>query len=192
MRSISSERQRTHRRPRVCFYLPQLHRVGNGAESSRKADSHLDRYLIREDVQLADRSQEWSEIYLAGPRAPVLLAKLGIEPPQNRLEHLAGNVAGISVWLRRVDLTEPIGFLLACQQDHLEKLQTALLQAVAIQCSGEVFEAARIEAGTPLYGQDITDENLPQEIDRDRSAISFTKGCYLGQETVARIDARDT
>src|SRR5438046_8506879 len=47
----------------------------------------------------------------------------------------------------------------------------------------------RIEAGYPLYGRDITDKNLPQEIDRDRLAISFTKGCYLGQETVARIDA---
>ena len=51
------------------------------------------------------------------------------------------------------------------------------------------FDAARIESGTPLFGRDITDENLPQEIDRDRLAISFTKGCYLGQETVARIDA---
>jgi folate-binding protein YgfZ len=48
---------------------------------------------------------------------------------------------------------------------------------------------ARIEAGTPLFGQDITEKNLPQEVARDALAISFTKGCYLGQETVARIDA---
>ena len=47
----------------------------------------------------------------------------------------------------------------------------------------------RLEAGVPLFGQDITDDNLPQEIGRDKLAISFTKGCYLGQETVARIDA---
>ena len=43
--------------------------------------------------------------------------------------------------------------------------------------------------GIPLFGQDITDDNLPQEVNRDSVAISFTKGCYLGQETVARIDA---
>ena len=47
----------------------------------------------------------------------------------------------------------------------------------------------RIEAGTPIFGQDITPDNLPQEVGRDAKAISFVKGCYLGQETVARIDA---
>ena len=53
----------------------------------------------------------------------------------------------------------------------------------------EAFHSARIEAGFPLYGTDFGHENLPQEIGRDAQAISFTKGCYLGQETVARIDA---
>src|SRR5205823_1916516 len=50
-------------------------------------------------------------------------------------------------------------------------------------------EFLRIEAGTPVFGKDITEKNLPQEIGRDDRAISFVKGCYLGQETVARIDA---
>ncbi len=52
-----------------------------------------------------------------------------------------------------------------------------------------VIESLRLEAGTPLYGVDISVENLPQEIARDTQAINFKKGCYLGQETVARIDA---
>jgi folate-binding protein YgfZ len=47
----------------------------------------------------------------------------------------------------------------------------------------------RVEAGIPLFGVDFGEDNLPQEIGRDRKGISFTKGCYLGQETVARIDA---
>ena len=47
----------------------------------------------------------------------------------------------------------------------------------------------RIAAGTPVFGKDVTEKNLPQEIGRDDRAISFVKGCYLGQETVARIDA---
>ncbi len=47
----------------------------------------------------------------------------------------------------------------------------------------------RIEAGTPVFGRDVTEKNLPQEFARDDRAISFVKGCYLGQETVARIDA---
>ena len=52
----------------------------------------------------------------------------------------------------------------------------------------ECFDVLRIEAGTPVFGRDVTEKNLPQEIGRDTRAINFVKGCYLGQETVARID----
>ena len=55
--------------------------------------------------------------------------------------------------------------------------------------TSESFEVLRIEAGTPVFGRDVTEKNLPQEIGRDDRAINFVKGCYLGQETVARIDA---
>src|SRR5262249_26957999 len=51
------------------------------------------------------------------------------------------------------------------------------------------FESLRIAAGTPVFGKDVGPDNLPQEVGRDARAISFVKGCYLGQETVARIDA---
>jgi folate-binding protein YgfZ len=53
----------------------------------------------------------------------------------------------------------------------------------------ESFEVLRIEAGTPVFGREVTEKHLPQELDRDERAINFVKGCYLGQETVARIDA---
>ena len=58
-----------------------------------------------------------------------------------------------------------------------------------IELDPRTFEVLRIEAGTPVFGKDITEKNLPQEIGRDDRAINFVKGCYLGQETVARIDA---
>ena len=64
----------------------------------------------------------------------------------------------------------------------------AISAAGAIRCDPAALESARLEAGTPLFGLDITPDNLPQEVARDTRAISFTKGCYLGQETVARID----
>ncbi len=53
----------------------------------------------------------------------------------------------------------------------------------------ESFDVLRIEAGTPVFGREVTEKNLPQEIGRDVQAINFVKGCYLGQETVARLDA---
>jgi hypothetical protein len=68
-------------------------------------------------------------------------------------------------------------------------VRAALIEAGAVACGDESFEAARVEWGFPLFARDISDKNLPQEVARDPLAISFVKGCYLGQETVARIDA---
>ena len=61
-----------------------------------------------------------------------------------------------------------------------------------VESGPEAFEVLRIEAGTPVFGKEITEKNLPQEIGRDARAINFVKGCYLGQETVARLDALAT
>ena len=80
-------------------------------------------------------------------------------------------------------------FLLNVATKDTDSIQETLVQAGAVPCELAVFHVARIEAGWPDYGTDITEKNLPQEIDRNESAISFTKGCYLGQETVARLDA---
>jgi folate-binding protein YgfZ len=71
----------------------------------------------------------------------------------------------------------------------VDAITAALANAGAVPAAMDAFEIARIEAGIPFYGLDISDKNLPQEVNRDAQAISFTKGCYLGQETVARIDA---
>jgi tRNA-modifying protein YgfZ len=150
---------------------------------------HFNRYLIREDVQLIDRSQSWTELFLSGPQAAALLAAQGLSPPPERLSHAACQLSGSQIWLRNIDLAGPGGYLVACDRKAVDQMRTALIAAGAVPCGEEAFQAARIEFGTPLFGQDISDENLPQEIDRDRWAISFTKGCYLGQETVARIDA---
>ena len=68
-------------------------------------------------------------------------------------------------------------------------VKAAVDGAGPIDVTPESFEALRIEAGTPASGREATEKNLPQELGRDDRAISFTKGCYLGQETVARLDA---
>ena len=70
-----------------------------------------------------------------------------------------------------------------------ENILAAGHEAGLVEAGPEAFEVLRIEAGTPVFGKDITDKSLPQEINRDSRAISFVKGCYLGQETVARLDA---
>ncbi|MBP87637.1 MAG: folate-binding protein [Planctomycetaceae bacterium] len=150
----------------------------------------IDRYVIREDVALSDRSAEWGELLLSGEQSASLLGSLAdFELPSESLGTCQGLVAGIETEVRRVSYCAPTAFFLRCQANEAQQLAEALESADAAACSPEAVDIGRIEMGTPLFGQDITDENLPQEVNRDSQAISFTKGCYLGQETVARIDA---
>jgi folate-binding protein YgfZ len=86
-------------------------------------------------------------------------------------------------------LTDPISQIVGVEASDASNILSNLSEAGFVILERPAFEAARIESGFPLFGVDFDDNNLPQEIGRDREAISFTKGCYLGQETVARIDA---
>ncbi len=150
---------------------------------------HFERYHIREKVAFQDRTPDWCELLLAGAGTVDLLRRLAGNAPDGRLSHADAALAGQSISLRRTDLCGPQTFLLSGEGPAIEAAWTALCAAGARPCGHEALEMARIEAGTPLFGQDISDKNLPQELARDALAISFTKGCYLGQETVARIDA---
>jgi folate-binding protein YgfZ len=148
--------------------------------------AHLDRYLITEDVQLADRSGEWGEFALVGPQAAhrveALVPGSGTFGP---LQH--GHAQGITV--RRFSFTRAAGWLVGAARDRLASLWRDLAQSGATPCGRSAFEALQIEAVFPTYGVDLTEDHLAQEAGRTREAISFTKGCYLGQEPIARIDA---
>jgi folate-binding protein YgfZ len=150
---------------------------------------HLDRYIIREKVELHDERDLFAQLLLAGPRAAEVLERSGCRTPQEILGHQPGEIARAPVFVRHSGLTGPDSFTLVCLAAQKDELVKALTDAGAVWCSPAAVEAARIEAGMPLYGVDITEDNLPQEVNRNDRAISFTKGCYLGQETVARIDA---
>jgi folate-binding protein YgfZ len=157
---------------------------------AEKILKHLDHYLVSERVELADRSQKWSELLLAGPSARQMLAGISnVPPPQAQLSHMSATLAGRPVSLRMADLTGPEGFLISSSADELAQVSAALEEAGATSCGDAAFSAARVEWGFPFFGAEISDNNLPQEVGRDALAISFTKGCYLGQETIARIDA---
>jgi folate-binding protein YgfZ len=152
--------------------------------------AHLDRYLIREQVALVDRSPETCELLIAGPFAAATIGKLAANAlPTERLGNDAIEIAGCNAIVVSAAWIGVEGFLLIGDRADGAKLWQALQAAGARPCGAEALETARIEAGFPWYGVDISDKNLPQEVARDSQAISFVKGCYLGQETVARIDA---
>jgi folate-binding protein YgfZ len=151
---------------------------------------HLNRYIIREDVAVGDLSQEMAELLIAGRDAPAALADLTDAPlPIGALAHTSCRLADMEIHVRRVPFGFEPSFLVACSRSSYPQLTASLTRAGAAVCDAAVLDIVRTEAGFPFYGRDITADNLPQEVHRDEQAISFDKGCYLGQETVARIDA---
>jgi folate-binding protein YgfZ len=152
--------------------------------------AHLDKYIIRDDVRLVDKSDTWGELLVAGDRVEAMLAKLCAGALHDQLwRHAASRIGGCDVFVRRVALAGPESWTIVCKKSELEEIQSALLVAGFVSCRSDVLEAVRIENRVPQYGRDITDRNLPQEVDRNATAIRFDKGCYIGQETVARLDA---
>ncbi|MDA1051278.1 MAG: folate-binding protein [Planctomycetota bacterium] len=150
----------------------------------------LDRYIIREDVTLVDRSHDWGEVLVSGSRATSLFeSQFAGSIPAQRIGITERAIGDIQVQLRRLPYASSECFLVCCDLSQVAALIAWLRNFDAVECSCEAVNVARIEMGVPVYGQDVTIDNLPQEIARDAFAISFTKGCYLGQETVARIDA---
>lgn len=152
----------------------------------------LDRYLIREDVQLVDETENTSAIFVAGSGAAELLKQLapaGVETlggPWRTVSFETGNGPCL---ISNFPLPGRNAFLLLIDSRATQVFAEQLNISGATACGLEAWNTLRIESGLPLFGIDFNNEHLPQEIARDGQAISFTKGCYLGQETVARLDA---
>ena len=150
---------------------------------------HLGKYLLAEDVELHDRSAEYGELFFSGPKSSEkLMPLIGNAASFGQHGHGMTKWNEISIVCRRIDFLNEPGFLLSIARDHLGDLWRLLCETTK-PAGADVFQALRIESGFPFYGIDISEENLAQEVGRTKQAISFTKGCYLGQEPIARIDA---
>ena len=154
----------------------------------------LKKYIIADRVELLDRSGEWGILSIQGPGASDLLMQhfpSGL--PANPHRHVSGTMSGISVRICRHLRTSPGGYDLIAPLDRLAELWAAVQgtrETPGAQPVGwEAFNADRVEAGIPLYGLDLDETHLPMEAGL-QSAISFTKGCYMGQEIVARATYR--
>ncbi len=138
------------------------------------------RFSIGYDVELHKRTVQQGLLSLLGPDAASVC---GVDPGRAEHEHVAGEIGGIPVRAVRTDL----GIDLFCRADDTGVLTTALVGAGATLVSEATADVVRIERGRPRYGVDLDDTVIPQEADLNARAVSFTKGCYVGQETVARL-----
>ena len=151
---------------------------------------HLSRYQISEDVEFHDRSPELATFFLTGPESPVILARLGVDCADLvSLQYRRCLFGEIPVHVRRNDLTRLPGYMLVVPRQLAAMLWKQFTDRGVRLAGSAAWKSLRINACFPEYGVDFTDENLAQEVNRTSTAISFSKGCYLGQEPIARIDA---
>lgn len=162
---------------------------------------HLEAYHIRERLEIVDRSDDVAMLLVAGPDAGRWMEQAGVAMPETvPFAHhmtrvaplLAGEYpdrcAGLPAAVVRGDWAGAASFLVVVPAVDRARIVERLRADGVPQASSEALDAVRREEGRPA-AVDIPARALPQEFGRDRRAISFTKGCYLGQETVARLDA---
>jgi folate-binding protein YgfZ len=132
-----------------------------------RARAALERFLIADEVEISDARSAWAELELWGPKA---VAPSGLASVRARL----GALSGVRLFVPR---------------SALGGTWAALRAAGAVPCGFDIREAWRVEAGVPRFGADMDEETIPLEAGLE-SAISYTKGCYLGQEVIARATYR--
>ncbi len=164
--------------------------------------AQLTEYLFTEDVQLQDVSGQWAHLALHGPEAAAFLAELAQQPPVDLeatgiqqivladqacqvfrrdetgvlgLHILVPDHAAVTVYQLLLDVTERCGRALVGQGRRT-------------QIGWSAYNTARIEAGTPIFHIDFGPDSLPHETGVLDQYVSFTKGCYVGQEVVARLE----
>jgi folate-binding protein YgfZ len=155
------------------------------------------RGTIGYDVQLHKRTLERGLLSLIGPGSEEVagwsgtgvsgpgVSGTGVSGGHDATEHAHAEVevGGIRARAIRTD----VGIDLLCDSEVTVALQAALLSAGAAPVSEATAECLRIERGRPRYGVELDDRVIPQEAGLNERAVSFTKGCYVGQETVARL-----
>jgi folate-binding protein YgfZ len=144
------------------------------------------RFSLGYQVELQKRTLERGMLSLIGPEAPDLAGAGDLGPDEHA--HAVIEVPGSGLPARAIRTN--VGIDLLCDAADTSALRTALEDAGAVAVGEAAAECLRVERGRPRYGTDLDDTVIPQEAGLNERAVSFTKGCYVGQETVARLHYR--
>lgn len=148
-------------------------------EGLEAALRHLQMYKIGREVEVSDESDAHSLVSLIGPRSVEIAGTAAL--PENACETTMVSSAQCVA----VGTAEGIDLIFATAER--DRVLDALLSAGAVEVSAEAAEILRIEAGRPRFGAEMGTATMPAEAGIVEQAVSFTKGCYIGQETVARL-----
>jgi folate-binding protein YgfZ len=154
------------------------------------------KYINPRLAKYRDVSGETADLSVFGPRAEAVIAlaaeipgeSLGLDGPYR---HRKLTIAGARAIVARIPDAGVMGFAIICPSEAKASVAQLLINRGARRALPEVLDVARVEAGRPAWGRDIDDTTLTQEANLDElQAISYEKGCYTGQETVARVHFR--
>ena len=145
--------------------------------------ARLERYVIAEDVEIADVAPHFGLLTVQGPQAEAVLTKLDLPAPT---EPLTVAQTEDEIYIVHQPRLGTDGFDLFIPIDAMNAWRERLA-TIAPRCQMPAFEKARVLATIPQFGVDLTTDNFPPEGGLETRAISYTKGCYIGQEIIARI-----
>jgi len=154
----------------------------------------LEKYIIADDVQIVDVAPHYGLVSIQGPQAVTMVEGLGFASVQSLKPFSfakTGEPISGEFYLMNRARTGTSGFDLFIPTASLHIMAEKLLGKAktigAVFCGWESLEIGRIEAGIPRFGADMDESNIPLEAGLDNGAISFNKGCYIGQEVISRI-----
>jgi len=148
----------------------------------------LDEFLFSEDVQLGDVTETFSAVAVVGPAAAsaVSEATRSSEADLHAIPLHGCRRIEAGILLRVADTGEP-GFELVVAREQMPGMLQALQAAGGVTIDADTADVLRIEAGVAVFGPDMDQETIPLEAGIEQQAISFTKGCYVGQEVIIRV-----
>jgi len=161
--------------------------VDTDAWQASKLQEIFHKYIIMDDVEVADAGDKLTSIGIIGKKSAAVLQASGLPADLAALQLADSVVENIGVSLVRADNGE--NYELWMSPANAATVWNILLRNGAQPIGAEALELARIASGIPRYGQDIRERDLPQETEQSR-ALNFRKGCYVGQEIVERIHSR--
>jgi folate-binding protein YgfZ len=151
----------------------------------------LDQFIFSEDVQLGDLTDALRAVSLHGPRAASVVASVVSGIPNAgewaQYQNARAEWAGTTLVIARIDQLGVPGFTIYVDSAREADLVAALERHGARRVGQDAADAARVEAGYPLFGIDMDDDIIPLEAGIEPRAISFSKGCYVGQEVIIRV-----
>jgi tRNA-modifying protein YgfZ len=165
--------------------------VETAAATCDAAMANLDKYLIMEEVEIQDGRADESLVTIQGPLAlDALFHALAMDVPELGLGSLwQTSDDGTGIIVAAHDRTGH-GGLDVYTPGGTDALVAALRETGVPEASAEAMEILRVEAGIALWGAELTPDTIPLEANLEGKAVSFTKGCYPGQEIIARIHSR--